>query len=135
MAKGETVCLDSDAVGMSAGAPYDRVRAMIAIAKRNGWDIEGLGLIPKDLPTEPLTLNKKQIQQRNKLVKSILEKFSRALTPPVPPDLENSIGNKSAENRLPWETEALEKAEAWRRDVGKLRPQILDEIRRALAYS
>ncbi|MBI5252757.1 MAG: hypothetical protein HY912_24945 [Desulfomonile tiedjei] len=133
MVKGESICRDTDSGTRGAAAPYDRVKAMVAIAKKNGWEIERLGLIPKDLPTEPLTLTKKQVQQRNKLVKGILEKFSRALTPPVPPDLEEYIRCKNEEDRLPWEEEALEKVEVWREEVAELRPQILGELRRALA--
>jgi hypothetical protein len=131
MVAGESVCLDADAG--SSVAQYDRVKAIIGIAKKNGWDIEELGLISKDLPAEPLNLTKKQVQQRNKLIKGILEKFSRALTPPVPPDLENYIRDKSAQDRLPWEQEALEKVDGWRNDVAELRPQILLELHRALS--
>lgn len=132
MATGESVCLDTDSAKEDACAQYDRVKAIITIAKKNGWDIEGLGLVPKDLSAEPLTLTKKQIQQRNKLVKTILEKFSRALTSPVPPDLEEYIRNKDAESLLPWEKEALDKAAAWREAVAEIRPQILTELRRVL---
>jgi hypothetical protein len=132
MGKGESVCLDTDSGKESACAQYDRVKAIVTIAKKNGWDIEGLGLVPKDLSIEPLTLTKKQIQQRNKLVKTILEKFSRALTSPVPPDLEEYIRSKDAQTLLPWEKEALDKAAAWREAVAELRPQILNELRRVL---
>ena len=133
MIKRESVCLDADSRTRDSGAQYDRVKAIIAIAKKNGWDIEELELIPKDLPNEPLTLTKRQIQQRNKLVKAILEKFSRALTPPVPPDLETYIRGKMDRDRLPWEQEALEKVEDWRKKVAEIRPQILGELRRAFA--
>ena len=32
------------------GANYDYVKTVITIAKKNGWDLESLDLIPKDLP-------------------------------------------------------------------------------------
>ncbi len=132
MSKGIPVCLNADSEKQSACTQYDRVKAIITIAKKNGWDIEGLGLIPKNLPSEPLVLTKKQIQQRNKLVKDILEKFSRALTAPVPADLEKYIRSKDGQSLLPWEKEALEKATAWRDAVAEVRPQILNELRRVL---
>jgi len=130
MIKAESVCSESDSG--KTGTHYDRIKAIIAIAKRNGWQIEELGLIPRDLPGEPLILTKKEIQQRNKLIRGILEKFSRALIPPVPQDLETYIRGKAAQDQLPWEKEVLEKLEDWRTEVAEIRPQILGELRQVV---
>jgi hypothetical protein len=130
MPKAGSVCFNRDSGNFST--QYERIKAIIAIAKKNGWEIEGLGLIPKILPIEAATLTNKQIRQRDKLIKSILEKYSRALTPPVPSDLEKTIRSKTVQDQLPWEKEVLEKMDCWRNDVAAIRPLILGELRRAL---
>ncbi len=113
---------------------YDYVKTVITIAKKNGWDLESLDLIPKDLPiTGEVSLSRKQVTERNRLVKSIFQRFSSILTPPIPPDLEQSIRNKDAGNWLPWEKEVIEKSGQWRDEIAKIRPEILNELRCALA--
>ena len=113
---------------------YDYVKTVITIAKKNGWDLESLDLIPKDLPiTGEVSLSRKQVTERNRLVKSIFQRFSSILTPPIPPDLEQSIRNKDAGNWLPWEKEVIEKSGQWRDEMAKIRPEILNELRCALA--
>lgn len=116
------------------GANYDYVKTVITIAKKNGWDLESLDLIPKDLPiTGELSLSRKQVTERNRLVKSIFQRFSKILTPPIPSDLEQSIRGKDPSNWLPWEKEALEKIGQWRDEIAKIRPEVLKELRCALA--
>jgi hypothetical protein len=116
------------------GLNYDYAKTVITIAKKNGWDIETLDLIPKDLPAEAETnLSKKQATERNRLVKCILQRFSKILTPPIPSDLEQSIKSKDPSNWLPWEKEAIEKISQWRLAINKIRPEILKEFRRVLA--
>lgn len=117
-----------------SGASYDYARTVITVAKKNGWDLETLGLIPKDLPvTAAGILSRKQITERNRLVKSIFQRFSSILTPPIPSDLERSIRSKDPEHCLPWEKEAIEKIAQWRDEIEKIRPEILNELRGALA--
>ena len=70
--------------------------------------------------------------EQNRLLKSILKRFSKILTPPVPLDLENHIKSKEGTALLPWEAEALQKVSRWRNEVNKVKPQIMEELRRAL---
>ncbi len=114
------------------GAKYKYVKTLINIAKKNGLDIESLDLIPKDLP--PITdesLSKREIAGRNRLVKSIFQRFSSILTPPIPRDLEKSIKSKEPNNWLPWEKEAMEKSALWRNEIATIRPEILRELSHA----
>jgi hypothetical protein len=116
------------------GANYDYAKTVITLAKKNGWDIETLGLVPKDLPvTADGALSRKQVTERNRLVKSIFQRFSSILTPPIPSDLEQSIISKDPDNWLPWEKEAIEKIGQWRDAIEKIRPEIFNELRSALA--
>ncbi len=112
-------------------ANYDCLKAILGIAKRNGWDIESLGLVRRDLPSEaPLKLTRQQSQQRNRLIRSILKKYAEILTPPVPPDLESAIRCRDEDSWLPWEMEAIEKADTWREEIRKVKPEILDQLHR-----
>lgn len=134
MVKGASVGRREARAKRLSGASYDYARTVIAMAKKNGWDIETLGLIPKDLPvTAAGILSRKQITERNRLVKSIFQRFSSILTPPIPSDLERSIRSKDPAKWLPWEKEAIEKIAQWRDEIEKIRPEILNELRGALA--
>ncbi len=116
------------------GTSYDYAKTVIIVAKKNGWDIETLDLIPKDLPAmAESSLSRKQLTERNRLVRSIFKRFSSILTPPIPADLEQSIKSKDPSNWLPWEKEAIEKIGQWRDEIEKIRPEILNELRGALA--
>jgi hypothetical protein len=130
MPKGESLRKKNE-VKPSGG--YDYLKELINIARKNGWDLEGLGLVPKDLPLkEELILTKKQATERNRLVKSILQRFAKILTPPAPNELEAHILTKDRADWLPWEKEVMERLEKWRDEINELRPAILNELRRAL---
>ncbi len=133
MAKAEPLQLGSSSDEKTAAAEYDRLKALITIAKKNGWDLENMGLVLKDLPnSKAVPLTRKQVLEQNRLLKSILKRFSKILTPPVPLDLENHIKTKEGTALLPWEAEALQKVSRWRNEVNKVKPQIMEELRRAL---
>ncbi len=133
MAKAESLKIGGSSDNKSTAAEYDRLKALITIAKKNGWDLEGMGLVLKDLPiSKSLALTRKQVVEQNRLLKNILKRFSKILTPPVPLDLENHIKSKQGTALLPWEAEALQKVSHWRTEVNKIRPQIMEELRRAL---
>ncbi len=136
MTKGESLQKNETSSEKSAALNYDYIRTVVSIAKKNGWDLDSLGLIEKDLPpAKPATLTRKQVLEQNRQVKGILKRFSRILTPPVPTDLEQSLKKKKQENLLPWEEEVLEKAAKWRKQVKKAKPEILQELRRAILPS
>lgn len=129
MAKGEPLSRRDACRQKSAVANYNCLKEIIVIATRNGWDLESLGLIPKDLPAEESeVLTRKQVLERNRLVKGILQRFSGVLTPPAPLDLEQFIRSKGESDWLPWEKEVVDKIERWRSDVSKVKPEILKEL-------
>jgi hypothetical protein len=112
---------------------YDYVKAIVRIANKNGWELDGLDLIPKDPHTqEEIKLTRKQITERDRLLKNILQRFAKLLTPPVPLDLERSILEKDEASRLPWEKEVINKASRWRHDIAKIKPEILRELDRVI---
>ena len=114
-------------------ADYDYLKEILKIAHKNGWDTHTLGLVPKDLPANPAQpLKRREFEERNRLVKTILKRFEKVLTPPVPPDLEKSIRSKNEESWLPWQAEAIEKLDAWRQETLKMKPAILRELKRLL---
>ena len=118
---------NADICSLTAGQDaYDHLKSIVTLAKKNGWDLDGLGLVPRDLAFEKqTTLTKKQILERDRLIRSILGRFSSLLTPPVPPDLEQSILKRDKRSWLPWEREVIERTTSWRREMGKVKPQIL----------
>lgn len=133
MVTGSSVRGHATASQNEATVGYDYVKAIVRIANKNGWDLEGLDLIPKDLPTqEDIKLTKKQVTERDRLLKNILQRFAKLLTPPVPLDLEQSILEKDESSRLPWEKEVINKAALWRRDIEKIKPEILRELDRVI---
>src|SRR4030067_2305704 len=133
MVKGQSLQRSSFSDEKTEAAKYDRLKALITIAKKNGWDLEGMGLVLKDLPaSKSVSLTRKQVMEQNRLLKNILKRFSKILTPPVPLDLESHIKSKDEAALLPWEAEALQKVSRWRGEVNKLKPQIMEELRRAL---
>jgi hypothetical protein len=113
-----------------SGANYDYLKEIVKLAKKNGWDMHALGLVPRDFPSNlAAPVSKREYQERNRLLKNILKRFDRLLTPPVPPDLERSIRNRKEDRWLPYEAEAIEKIEAWREQVIKVKPELLRELR------
>jgi hypothetical protein len=133
MVKAQSLQRSSAADEKTGAANYDRLKALITIAKKNGWDLESMGLVLKDLPaSKSLSLTRKQVTEQNRLLKNILKRFSKILTPPVPLDLESHIKSKDETALLPWEAEALQKVSQWRSEISKVKPQIMEEFRRAL---
>lgn len=113
----------------NSNASYDYLKEIVKMAKKNGWEMGVLGLVPRDLPElTGALLTKKEFQDRNKYVKNVLKRFSEFLTPPVPLDLEKSIRRGTRDRWLPWEAEAIEKVDAWREEVKRIRPEILKAL-------
>jgi len=136
MSKRESLKRSDACSEKSSSANYDYTKTVVSIAKKNGWDLDSLGLIAKDLPSsKSVALTRKQVLERNRVVRETLKRFSRILTPPIPIDLEKSLRKKSQAKLLPWEEEVLEKAEKWRKQVKKAKPEILEELRRAILTS
>jgi hypothetical protein len=130
MSKGETLRKKDVVARKSTGAEYDELKELLSVARKNGWDLEQLGLIPKDMPKPPTpTLTRKQVVERNRLIKNILRRFAGVLTSPVPAEVEQFIRSKTETEWLPWEREAMERLESWRTEVNRIRPDLLDELK------
>ncbi len=133
MVKGSSLLSDAPSSKQNLTIDYDYVKAIVKVAKKNGWDLENLDLIPRDLSaTEQVKLTKKQVVERDRLLKNILQRFAKILTPPVPLDLERSILNKDRARWLPWEKEVIEKTTTWRKDIARIKPEILKELGRTI---
>jgi hypothetical protein len=108
---------------------YKRLRKLINKALKEGTPLQDLHLIPKN-PTQA----EDRVLSRNDLL-SLLQGFKRirtnyqeTLSPPVPPELVRDILAKSPEQRLPWENEALEKAEKRKEEAKTLLIQVRKEL-------
>ena len=83
MVKGESLRRSISSSGKTdSKSNYDYLKEIIKIARKNGWDLERLGLVRKDLPANPTDLlSKKEFQQRNRFVRNVLKQFSRRRPP------------------------------------------------------
>ncbi len=133
MVQAESVHQSDFIENKNSSGKYDHVKAVINIARKNGWDLENMGLVPIDLPVkEPVRLSRKEVIEQNRRLKNTLERFSKILTSPVPTDLQRHILRKEVRTLLTWEREALSKVNRWRKELDKARPEILEELRRVL---
>jgi hypothetical protein len=77
-------------------------------------------------------LTNDQTVRRDRLVRSVLQRFRKVLVPPVPPDLERCIRSKNQCDWLPWEAEVMEKVGTWRSEIERLEPELIAELSAAL---
>lgn len=133
MVKGSSLLKEVSASEHGLTIDYDYAKTIVKLAKKNGWDLESLDLVTKDLKVpEHVRLTRKQVSERDRLIKSVIQRFSKVLTPPVPLDLERCILQKDKAAWLPWEKEVIEKVSLWRRDIAKVRTEIAKELARAV---
>ncbi|MBI5568914.1 MAG: hypothetical protein HY914_03125 [Desulfomonile tiedjei] len=133
MGKGDSLQRADAASEATPSSNYDYFKAVVSMAKKNGWDIESLGLISEVRPVPPTpSLTRKEAMERSRLVRTVLKRFSRVLTPPVPVDLERSLREKDPKSLLPWEEEVLAKTDKWRIQFKDAEAEILDELRSAI---
>jgi hypothetical protein len=108
---------------------YRNLKRIINKALKEGTPIEDLHLIPKNkADSEPKRLSRDDLLKLLRVIRRIRSRYQRLLQPPVPGELERDILAKAPSKRLPWEVEALEKAEQWRGDVKALRAQVRKEL-------
>ena len=81
-------------------------------------------------------LSKKEMKTLFRFLRGIEDHYEDCRTSPIPTELEDSIRNKDSSIRLPWEQEAIEKADSWRKSLRarkknarKLLCEALDKIR------
>lgn len=108
---------------------YRHLKQLINKAIKSGVPIEDLKLIPKSSSTrKPATLSKDDLLRLLQLIRSIKSRCQTLLEAPVPEELVRDILAKEPSQRLPWETEALEKAEKWRSDLIRARALVRAEL-------
>lgn len=108
---------------------YKQLKQIINKALKDGTPLEDLHLIPRP----PANKKTKQISKGDLLrllhtIRRIKTRYQRLLQCPVPKELEHALLAKSPEERLPWETETLEKVDQWREDVRKVRSHVQAEL-------
>lgn len=108
---------------------YKLLKQIINKALKEGTPLEDLHLIPRN-PSDKKTkqLSKDDLLRLLHTIRRLKTRYQRLLQCPVPHELERDILAKAPEERLPWETEALEKIEQWRVDVQSIRAQVQKEL-------
>jgi len=124
----------ADAVSAPPGdfkSNFRQLKQLINRALKEGTPLEELHLIPK-LPTRKKShqFSNEDLLKLLHTIRRIKTRYQRLLQSPVPAELERDILAKSREERLPWETEALDKVQQWRQDVMAVR----DSVRRELNH-
>ena len=126
--------LSEQSPGVSTTSPafdgnYKRLRKLINKALKEGTPLQNLHLIPKN-PSQP----DQEFLLRNDLLKllgairKIRINYQEILSTPVPLELVRDIRAKKPEQRLPWEEEALDKADQWEGEVKVLRVHVRKEL-------
>ncbi|MEW6351403.1 MAG: hypothetical protein AB1646_20310 [Thermodesulfobacteriota bacterium] len=77
-------------------------------------------------------LSKKEMKQLYKQLRKIEPRFEECSEPPIPDELESDIRDKESSQWLPWELEAIQKAEAWREEVQPQRSSARQMLEEAL---
>jgi hypothetical protein len=108
---------------------YRNLKRIINKALKEGTSLEELKLIPKKRAgTQPRQLSREDLLKLLNIIRRIKSRYQSLLQSPVPKELERDILAKSPELRLPWEEEALEKIQEWRKDVDSVRSQVRKEL-------
>ena len=108
---------------------YRHLKRLINRALKEGTPLEELHLIPKDHPPLPAKqLSREDLVKLLHIIRRIKSRYQDLLQPPVPKELERDILAKPAEQRLPWEEEALRKADRWRADVNAVRARVQRQL-------
>lgn len=108
---------------------YRHLKKIINQALKEGTPLEELHLIPKDKTHQPTKrFDQEDLLKLLHLIRRIKTRYQRLLQPPVPRLLERDILAKDPSARLPWEQEALDKLDEWRKDVEAVRAQVRKEL-------
>lgn len=108
---------------------YSHLKQIIEKALKEGTPLEELHLIPKAPSRKGARqLSKEDLLSLLRIIRRIKSRYERLLESPVPKELERDILAKTPDERLPWEEEALDKVNQWRRDVRAMRAQVQKEL-------
>jgi hypothetical protein len=106
---------------------YRNLKKLINKALKEGAPLDDL--ILKGVKNEKRKeLSKDDLLKLLHIIRRIKTRYQRLLQSPIPKELERDILAKSLEARLPWENEALEKVEQWRKDVSAVREHVRKEL-------
>jgi hypothetical protein len=112
---------------------YRHLKRTINTAIKNGVALDQLNLIPKNFSEKPpKNLSREDLLRLLKLIRRIKSRCESLLEPPVPAQLESDILAKRPEDRLPWETEALDKIETWKEALKNVRAEVRIELNQHL---
>ncbi len=112
---------------------YRHLKRVINTALKNGVSLNQLNLIPKNCSDKPSkNLSREDLLRLLKVIRRIKSRCESLLEPPVPAELERDILAKKPEDRLPWETEALEKIETWKKALRLVRAEVRIELNQHL---
>jgi len=78
------------------------------------------------------SLTKKEMKQLFRFLRRIEHHYQACCTPPIPEELEHAIRSKDRAEWLPWEQEAIGKADAWRRKLEERRQSARQAFQDAL---
>jgi len=108
---------------------YRYLKKLINRALKEGTPIEQLHLVPRQpSPERARELSREDLIKLLHIIRRIKSRYKALLQPPVPRELERDILAKPVDQRLPWETEALDKIEQWHRDVRAARAAVQKEL-------
>jgi hypothetical protein len=109
---------------------YRHLKSIINRALKEGTPLEDLHLIPKQISPGKHSkhLSQDDLLRLLHVIRRLKVRYEKLLQSPVPRELERDILAKAPEKRLPWEDEALEKQEQWRRDVKAVRASVRKEL-------
>jgi hypothetical protein len=107
---------------------YKHLKKLINKALKEGTPLEELKLVPKHSGEPERKLSREDLLKLLQIIRRIKTRYESLLQSPVPKELERDILEKPQSERLPWENEALEKVDQWRKDVAALRGQVRKEL-------
>jgi len=108
---------------------YKHLKQIINEALKEGMPLEELHLVPRRGPnTKTKQLSKDDLLRLLHTIRRIRTRYQRLLQRPVPKELERDILAKPAQQRLPWEEEALDKINRWRHDLKRVRAEVQKEL-------
>lgn len=94
---------------------YRYLKKLILDLKQENGPSVRRELFGEEQREHPLT--KKEMQKLFRFLRKIESHYEECCTPPIPEELEKSIRSKDSSRWLPWESEAIEKVDAWRSEL------------------
>lgn len=95
---------------------------LISCEEKNATAKKALAdLVEEDIEHLRGKLTRRQLQLMNRFIKGLKSRDPECLDPPVPAELEASLRIRTRSTWLPWELEAIQKIDRWRKDVSSIK--------------